>query len=54
VVKGLPVNGGYDLKLVITFRPTRKGTFSETYELTWTDPLGTHAIAVTMSGTGVS
>ena len=53
VVKGLPVNGGYDLKLVITFRPTRKGTFSETYKLTWTDPLGTHALAVTMSGTGV-
>ena len=23
VIKGLPVNGGYDLKLVITFRPTR-------------------------------
>jgi hypothetical protein len=53
VVKGLPVNGGYDLRLVISFRPARTGTFRAAYRLTWTDPLGRHAITVTLSGTGV-
>jgi hypothetical protein len=53
VVEGLPVNGGYDLRLIISFRPARKGTFRSAYRLTWTDPLGTHSIAVTLSGAGV-
>lgn len=53
VVKGLPVNGGYDLRLVFSFRPTKAGTFGATYRLTWTDPQGTHTVAVALSGTGV-
>jgi hypothetical protein len=53
VAKGLPVNGSYDLRLMISFRPARAGTFRAAYRLTWTDPLGTHAIAVTLSGTGI-
>jgi hypothetical protein len=53
VVKGLPVNDSYDLRLIFSFQPARKGSFTDTYKVTWTDPLGTHTVAVTLSGTGV-
>jgi outer membrane protein assembly factor BamB len=52
VVNGLPVNGGYDLSLPVTFHPTRKGAFTGNYTLRWTDRFGSHALSVRVTGTG--
>jgi Abnormal spindle-like microcephaly-assoc'd, ASPM-SPD-2-Hydin/PQQ-like domain len=53
VANGLPVNGGYDLVLPVTFRPTKAGAFTGVYKLQWTDRFGTHTLNVPISGTGV-
>jgi Abnormal spindle-like microcephaly-assoc'd, ASPM-SPD-2-Hydin len=53
VTNGLPVNGGYDLELPVTFHPTKAGTFTGVYKLRWTDRLGAHTLDVPISGTGV-
>jgi hypothetical protein len=53
VADGLPVNGGYDLMLPVTFHPTKAGAFSGTYTLRWTDEFGEHTLAVPITGTGV-
>ena len=51
VTRGLPVNGDSDLRIPITFKPTRAGRFAGSYRLTWTDRLGTHTVNVPLSGT---
>jgi hypothetical protein len=53
VANGLPVNGGYDLVLPVTFRPTKTGAFTGVYKLSWTDRFGTHTLDVPITGTGV-
>jgi len=53
VANGLPVNGGYDLALPVTFHPTKAGTFTGVYVLKWTDRFGTHTLNVPITGTGV-
>jgi hypothetical protein len=51
VTEGLPVNGDSDLRIPITFKPTRAGRFAGSYRLTWSDRLGTHTLNVPLSGT---
>jgi hypothetical protein len=53
VPNGLPVNGGYDLELPVTFHPTKAGAFTGVYVLKWTDRFGTHTLKVPVTGTGV-
>ena len=53
VTPGLPVNAGYDVKIPVTFTPTKKGNFTSTYRLTWTDVTGTHIISVHITGHAV-
>jgi hypothetical protein len=53
VPNGLPVNGGYDLELPVTFHPTKAGAFTGVYVLRWTDHFGTHTLNVPITGTGV-
>jgi Abnormal spindle-like microcephaly-assoc'd, ASPM-SPD-2-Hydin len=53
VPNGLPVNGGYDLELPVTFHPTKAGAFTGVYVLKWTDHFGTHTLNVPITGTGV-
>ncbi len=50
VTPGLPVNAGYDVRIPITFTPTKKGKFTSTYRLTWTDVTGAHIISVHVTG----
>ena len=50
VPRGLPVNAGYDVKIPISFTPAKKGTFTSTYHLTWTDATGAHLISVRITG----
>jgi hypothetical protein len=47
---GLPVNASSDLSLPVTFTPTRTGTFTAHYKLTWTDVNGTHTLTVALTG----
>ena len=42
VTKNMPFNPSYDLTVPVTFTPTKTGTFTAHYTLTWTDRLGTH------------
>jgi hypothetical protein len=53
VPNGLPVNGGYDLELPVTFHPTKAGAFTGVYVLKWTDRFGVHTLNVPITGTGV-
>jgi hypothetical protein len=53
VTNGLPVNGGNDLELPVTFHPTKAGAFTGTYVLKWTDRFGSHTLDVPITGTGV-
>ena len=53
VTAGLPVNAGYDVKIPVTFTPTKKGNFTSTYRLTWTDVTGAHIISVHITGFAV-
>ncbi|HSR84946.1 MAG TPA: choice-of-anchor D domain-containing protein [Streptosporangiaceae bacterium] len=48
---GLPFNPESDLSLPVTFTPSKKGTFSTRYKLTWMDVNGTHTLTVTLRGT---
>ncbi len=52
VYRGLPVVPGTSLTLQLTFRPPRRGTFTGTYQLTWTDALGRHTSTLRLTGTG--
>jgi outer membrane protein assembly factor BamB len=48
---GLPFNPENELTQRVTFTPTKKGTFTAHYRLTWTDPGGAHTVTVTLTGT---
>jgi hypothetical protein len=50
VTAGLPVNAGYDVRIPVTFTPAKKGEFSSSYRLTWTDVTGVHIIVVHITG----
>jgi hypothetical protein len=50
---GLPVNASSDLSLPVTFTPTKTGTFTAHYKLTWTDVNGTHTLTVALTGAAV-
>ena len=52
VASGLPVNPGEDLRIPVTFRPARTGTFTGLYQLSWTDRFGRHTLTVVLTGTG--
>jgi ASPM-SPD-2-Hydin domain-containing protein/putative pyrroloquinoline-quinone binding quinoprotein/HYDIN/CFA65/VesB family protein len=53
VDKGLPVNGGYDLKIPVTFTPASAGRSAGRYTFTWKDRAGLHTLAVPVTATGV-
>ena len=53
VTAGLPINAGYDVKIPVTFTPRKKGHFTSTYRLTWTDVTGTHAVSIHITGQAV-
>jgi hypothetical protein len=48
--KDLPFNPSYDLTLPVTFTPTKAGTFTANYKLTWSDLKGTHTLEVVLTG----
>ena len=52
VAQGLPVNGGYDLSVPVTFTPTAPGRTTGRYTFTWRDRLGRHTLTVPITGTG--
>jgi hypothetical protein len=52
VLPGLPINGGNDLRIPVTFTPARAGAFTGSYQLHWTDRFGTHTLTVSLTGTG--
>jgi hypothetical protein len=49
----MPFNPDSDMAVPVTFTPTKKGTFSTHYQLTWTDVNGTHTLTVILTGTAV-
>jgi HYDIN/CFA65/VesB-like, Ig-like domain len=49
----MPFNAQSDLAIPVTFKPTKKGTFSSKYKLTWKDINGTHTVSVTLTGMAV-
>jgi hypothetical protein len=48
---GLPFNADSDLRLPVTFMPTKAGKFTTHYTLKWSDLNGTHTVIVTVTGT---
>ena len=50
---GMPFNPDSDMAVPVTFTPTKKGTFTTHYLLTWTDVNGTHTLTVILTGTAV-
>jgi hypothetical protein len=52
VARGLPVNPGEDLRIPVIFTPTRNGTVTGVYRLTWTDRFGPHTLDVSLTGAG--
>ncbi|MGE5136810.1 MAG: choice-of-anchor D domain-containing protein [Gemmatimonadota bacterium] len=48
----MPINAGYDVKIPVSFVPTKTGAFSAVYHLTWTDVTGSHTVSVNISGVG--
>jgi hypothetical protein len=52
VATGLPVNGGNDLNVPVTFTPTAKGYSVGTYTFSWTDRFGPHSLTISVTGTG--
>src|SRR6202041_1356235 len=54
VVAGLPVNGGDNLSIPVTFTPRKDGRVTGSYNFSWTDWFGTHAITIQVMGTGTS
>ncbi len=51
VYRGLPMVPGTSLTLQLTFRPPRRGTFTDNYQLAWTDALGRHTAVIHLVGT---
>jgi HYDIN/CFA65/VesB family protein/putative pyrroloquinoline-quinone binding quinoprotein/putative pyrroloquinoline-quinone-binding quinoprotein len=49
----MPFNAESDLAIPVTFTPTKKGTFSTQYTLTWSDVNGSHSVSVTLTGKAV-
>jgi putative pyrroloquinoline-quinone binding quinoprotein/ASPM-SPD-2-Hydin domain-containing protein/putative pyrroloquinoline-quinone-binding quinoprotein len=54
VPAGLPLNPGYTLSLPVTFTPTSGGLVTGKVVLRWRDALGSHQVAVRVSGTGTA
>ena len=54
VAQGLPVNGGYDLSIPVTFTPSAPGRITGRYTFTWRDRLGRHTLTVAIAGTGTA
>ncbi len=54
VAQGLPVNGGYDLSIPVTFTPSAPGRITGRYTFTWRDRLGRHTLTVAIVGTGTA
>jgi Abnormal spindle-like microcephaly-assoc'd, ASPM-SPD-2-Hydin/PQQ-like domain len=54
VAQGLPVDGGYDLSIPVTFTPSARGRITGRYTFTWRDRLGRHTLTVSMTGTGTA
>ncbi|MGD0373701.1 MAG: choice-of-anchor D domain-containing protein [Streptosporangiaceae bacterium] len=54
IPRGLPLSPGNELRIPVTFTPARAGATTGSYQLSWTDLLGTHTLRVRLSGTGVS
>ena len=52
VPKNLPFSPSYDLTVPVRFTPTRAGTFTARYTVTWTDRLGTHHLTGMLTGRG--
>jgi hypothetical protein len=48
----LPLSPGYRLNILVAFTPPHRGAFAASYRITWTDRLGTHTLAVPLTGTG--
>jgi hypothetical protein len=49
----MPFNADSDLAIPVTFTPTKKGTFTTHYQLSWKDVNGTHTVTVTLTGKAV-
>lgn len=52
VTPQLVINAGYDVQIPVSFTPSKPGSFSSSYTLTWTDVTGSHTVTVNISGTG--
>jgi len=53
VPSGLPVSGGADLNVPVTFTPTATGYITGDYVINWTDRFGPHQLTIAVNGTGV-
>jgi hypothetical protein len=53
VLSGLPVNGGNDLTVPVTFSPAAKGYSTGTYTFSWNDRFGPHSLTIDINGTGM-
>jgi hypothetical protein len=49
----MPFNPDSDLLVPVTFTPTKKGTFTTQYKITWTDVKGKHTLTVILTGIAV-
>ncbi|HEY6276659.1 MAG TPA: choice-of-anchor D domain-containing protein [Streptosporangiaceae bacterium] len=49
---GLPLSPGYRLNILVSFVPRHRGAFAASYRIVWADRLGTHSLAVPLTGTG--
>jgi outer membrane protein assembly factor BamB len=49
---GLPLIPDNDMAIPVIFTPARRGPFTARYRLSWTDPTGSHALTVILTGTG--
>ena len=50
---GMPFNPDSDMAVPVTFTPTKRGTFTAHYQVTWTDVNGAHTLNVILTGTAV-
>ena len=53
VTPGLPISGGSDLSIPVTFTPAATGSSTGTYTFSWTDRFGPHSLTVPINSTGV-
>jgi len=51
--EGLPVDGGYDLRIPVTFTPVRVGTVTGSYRFSWKDRAGPHTLTVPITASAV-